>query len=424
LSTGPRALAYVTASGRARGGAAKPVLAFSHGEPAIWSVVESSSAAGTAGHVRARWHRLCFLWSWIGGQVDNSPHRRISDFVLRHRDAVIEGWLAEVRAQLPSEAELSRSQTLNDLQHYLDELVHALRCDRDDRKVDEVARRHGAQRHELRRPIGDVVREYGILHRVIVRTAATLGEAFTPECVETLTSALFAGAAESTAQYARQRDVERDHAEAKHFAFFAHELRNPLSSVLMAWKILNLNQPTGRAAATLERNLHRLVHLIDDNLVQARLRAASGPLELVRERIDCQQLLEEIEADARPHAEARELVIGVDCQAGDLHADRRLLFSALSNIVRNAVKFTRSPGHIAIRCFGEGGRTIFEIQDECGGLPEGAEERLFDAFRQESPERSGFGLGLAIARHAVEAQGGTVSVTNLPGSGCVFRVAV
>ncbi|HEX9102683.1 MAG TPA: HAMP domain-containing sensor histidine kinase, partial [Polyangia bacterium] len=65
---------------------------------------------------------------------------------------------------------------------------------------------------------------------------------------------------------------------------------------------------------------------------------------------------------------------------------------------------------------------VIEVQDQCGGLPPGKTEELFSPFVQKGADRSGFGLGLAIARQAAESHHGTVKVANLPGVGCVFTI--
>jgi len=65
---------------------------------------------------------------------------------------------------------------------------------------------------------------------------------------------------------------------------------------------------------------------------------------------------------------------------------------------------------------------MIEVEDECGGLPRGNAEDLFRPFEQRSQDRSGVGLGLAIARESVETNGGLIRARNLPGKGCVFTI--
>ena len=68
------------------------------------------------------------------------------------------------------------------------------------------------------------------------------------------------------------------------------------------------------------------------------------------------------------------------------------------------------------------GRVQIEVEDECGGLPPGEAEDLFRPFEQRDTNRSGLGLGLAIARESVETNGGLIHARNLPGKGCVFTI--
>src|SRR5882724_8960618 len=63
-----------------------------------------------------------------------------------------------------------------------------------------------------------------------------------------------------------------------------------------------------------------------------------------------------------------------------------------------------------------------EVEDECGGLPAGLTEQLFLPFERRSADRTGLGLGLAISRQGVQANGGTLDVRNMPGKGCVFSI--
>lgn len=103
-------------------------------------------------------------------------------------------------------------------------------------------------------------------------------------------------------------------------------------------------------------------------------------------------------------------------------ADERLLTSAVGNLVQNALKFTRAGGTVVVRARAEREYVVIEVEDECGGLPPGRQEQLFQPFVQESANRSGLGLGLTITRRAVAAHGGQVHVRDLPGKGCVFTI--
>ena len=81
-------------------------------------------------------------------------------------------------------------------------------------------------------------------------------------------------------------------------------------------------------------------------------------------------------------------------------------------------------GHVVLRTdtATTTGRVLIEVEDECGGLPPGRAEDLFRPFEQRSADRSGLGLGLAIARESVEVNGGEIRARNLPGRGCIFTI--
>ena len=67
-------------------------------------------------------------------------------------------------------------------------------------------------------------------------------------------------------------------------------------------------------------------------------------------------------------------------------------------------------------------RVLFEIEDECGGLPPGKVEALFQAFKHRSHDRSALGVGLSICLKAAQASGGEIYVLDLPGKGCIFTL--
>ncbi len=104
--------------------------------------------------------------------------------------------------------------------------------------------------------------------------------------------------------------------------------------------------------------------------------------------------------------------------------DRQMLSSAIANLLQNAFKFTPSGGHVLLSARAFEQHVVIEVADECGGLPPGKVDELFHPFEQRSTDRSGVGLGLSISRRAVEANGGTLSVRDIRGTGCVFTIAL
>lgn len=75
-------------------------------------------------------------------------------------------------------------------------------------------------------------------------------------------------------------------------------------------------------------------------------------------------------------------------------------------------------------CFRFGSHVLIDVSDHCGGLPPGSAERMFTPFMQRSDDKSGLGRGLSIARQSIEAGSGTLSVRDVPGTGCIFTICL
>ena len=347
----------------------------------------------------------------------------IAEFLETRRIALVARWEVKVRGRLASDDMLTSDQLRDSMHLFLDELIEALRHGGNQLAAalhSPIARDHGGQRQLLDRDIAELVREYSLLHQAIIEEAAERGEPLEPNGLCLLTTFLFAGAAEAVEVYAGQQERARRHSDFEYFAFVAHELRNPLSSARMGWELVKRRgDPRAPFGAVIDRSLARLSELIDHSIVHARMQ---GVVSLSRERLSVDGLIEEAQADALIEAEAKQVTIVTTPVGLTVAGDHRLVRSALTNLVRNAVKFTAPGGTVAVRGRSDEDQAIIEIEDECGGLsPQGA-ERLFRAFQQERADRSGFGLGLAISKQAIEAHGGTLSVKNIPGKGCIFTM--
>jgi len=240
----------------------------------------------------------------------------------------------------------------------------------------------------------------------------------------TLNRCLDEAIAQAVTEYARQRELSLSDRGTERLGFFAHELRNLLNNAMLAFEVLKSGTVGvgGSTGMVLGRNLIALRDLIDRSLAAVRLEAGLQR----RESVPLAQFMEEIEVAAAIEAKARGrqlTVTPVDAESA-IDVDRQLIAAALANLLQNAFKFSRPNGHVVLRTdiTTAPGRVMIEVEDECGGLPQGNAEDLFRPFEQRSQDRSGVGLGLAIARESVETNGGLIRARNLPGKGCVFTI--
>jgi signal transduction histidine kinase len=342
----------------------------------------------------------------------------LSELLSARRDHILRRWMEKVKGTLHPSS-MPRLELVDHLPPFLDEVAENLRlCESPDKSP--TAAEHGVQRLGLGFNLDSVVREYGALRDCIVEEAAAEGVVIRPAERETLFDCVITGIAEAVSEYQRQRDAELQRQMSEHFAFVAHELRNPLGTALTALGLLREGGKIAedRLVPVLERALTRTHDLVERSL---RLAQIGSGITLRREKAMLRALLQDAEAAAVAEAEAKgvELAVHVETDV-EIAVDVRLVHSALTNLVRNAVKFTDRTSRVELRAQIDNGRVIIEVEDRCGGLPPGELEQAFAPFVQLGTDRSGFGLGLAIAKQAADAHGGTIRVQNLPGKGCIF----
>ena len=341
------------------------------------------------------------------------------------RDEVIRRWEQCIRGTL-APAAMPPLELVDHIPSFIDEIVVALQVDAGLPPSGPLpwqsrnAAGHGAQRLRLGFNLDSVVREYGALHDVIVAIARESELKVTWRELEVLGSAIVTGIAHAVSEYTQQRDAELVRQANEHFAFIAHELRNPLSTATLAFEVLKTKQqlPESRAVGVLQRGLLRASELVDQTLQTARI--VSG-IELRRQATTLRALFEDAQLSAESEAESKGVELRLHFEAETpLELDARLVGSALGNLVRNGVKYTRPGGSVELRGRVANRRVVMEVEDSCGGLEPGKVERAFAPFVRLDHREGGFGLGLAIAKQAVEAHGGSIRVQNLPGKGCIF----
>lgn len=353
----------------------------------------------------------------------------LHELLTTQRAEVIRRWTESIGRSL-APAAITRLELVDHLPGFLDEVTASLRRKIDGRSPTEpspAAREHGVQRLRLgfdleALVLEALVREYGMLRTCIVEMAKEAGLSVRQEELDTLFDSLITGIADAVTQYAAERQAEQRRQANEHFAFVAHELRNPLSAAQLALSSLQTKGllPSTRQIEIVHRGLNRMRDLIEQSLGLAFLGAG---IELHRKRLGMRNLVAEAALDATAEAEDGGVNLRFQSDADEeVNVDHRLALSALTNLISNAVKFTHAGGTVQVRWHRTAEHVNVEVQDECGGLPPGKTEKLFAPFIQAGTDRSGFGLGLAIARQAAEPHGGSIKVRDLPGKGCVFTL--
>jgi len=353
----------------------------------------------------------------------------LADAIARDKEAVIACWHRRVLQGIDAAA-TPVSEIIDTLPLFLDELIQALRDIGSGARTAaergrDIALTHGTERFHAGFSLGAVIREYGVLRECLLDFTQDRG--LTPSMAElrTIVNLLNLAIANAAEQFTRERDQVIEKESEQHFGFIAHELRNPLASALLSAQMLQ-RRPGGERDVTVQRlirNLSTLRHRIDNSLISVRIRALGRGPAVQAEEVMLRHIVEAVREELAGDAQEHQVAINVDGNAR-MRADPRLIHSAIANLIGNAVKYTRAGTIVRVRLRETPDAVTIEVDDECGGLPEGKAEELFVPFVQRGGNRTGFGLGLAITKEAIEAHQGTVQVVNRPGDGCTFMVTL
>jgi two-component system OmpR family sensor kinase len=212
----------------------------------------------------------------------------------------------------------------------------------------------------------------------------------------------------------------------------SHEFRSPLTRIRLAAELAR--QYPERCASSLDRitnDAERLGQMVNELLTLSRAQFAESKTESY---FDVADLLAEVVSDVRFEAEAANITLNVivpeqlrDRTELILNGNPDLLRKAIENVLRNAVQFSGSGQSVALSlsCPQDAPNSLqIEIADHGPGVAPDALERIFEPFErlEQSSNRSGFGLGLAIARSAVQAHRGSIWATNRPGGGLIVTL--
>lgn len=290
-----------------------------------------------------------------------------------------------------------------------------------------TATRHGRELLRQGLTVDQVVHDYGDLCQSITDLAFETDAQIAVDEFRTLNRCLDNAIAGAVAEYGFQHDLLMADRSAlawsERLGFFAHELRNQLQTATLAVRAIKVGNTglSGATGAVLDRSLIGLRTLIDRSLADVR---ASAGMPVQRQLISVADLITDVRISAAFEAQSRQCgfsVAAVD-PALAVDVDRDMICAVVGNLLQNAFKFTKVDTGVSLNARAADDRVLIEVADRCGGLPTGVAETMFLPFTQAGENKSGLGLGLSICRRSTEANGGVLSVRDVPGSGCIFTI--
>lgn len=364
-------------------------------------------------------------------------------FLENNREELIERCRAKVA--LREKRGASSAQLQNGVPLFLEQLTRTLQAEEDGQasvslrisgpsggdalalsEMGVSAAAHGRALLGLGFTVDQVVHDYGDLCQAITDLAVERDAPFSVDEFRTLNRCLDNAIADAVREFARQRDIdiasEHTEAETQRLGFLVHELRNHLSAATLAFRALETGTLTvgGSTGGVVKRSLASMKALVDQSI--AAVRTAGG--EPIVDTFSVATFIADAKISALLYAASSQctLHVGEVDPLLSISGNRMLLLAALTNLLQNAFKYTHPHTLVTLSAKEQGDRILIAVQDHCGGLPPGAAAAMFKPFTQVSSDRSGLGLGLSIALRSVEADGGTLSVQDLPGTGCIFSI--
>lgn len=194
----------------------------------------------------------------------------------------------------------------------------------------------------------------------------------------------------------------------------SHELRSPLARLGVAVELARGGGDPDTAFNRIEREADRLNVLVGE-LIQVT-RAEGDPDGLATEPVRLDELIRVIVDDVHIEAERRQVELGVDIVEAELQGNPELLRRAIENIVRNAIRYSPEGSRVQISLKRSPGTYKIAVRDFGSGVPDEALAHIFDPFYRVEKDRGrtsgGVGLGLAIAKRAVELHHGLMRAFN------------
>lgn len=349
----------------------------------------------------------------------------LHEFITANRQTIIDRARARVRERISPKA--SESNVEHGVPLFLTQLVEALipRSSPDANSASSIldsAGLHGADLLTLGFTVSQVVHGYGDVCQVVTELAGEVSAEIQAEEFQVFNRCLDDAIAGAVTSFERHRDIALARDASERLGALAHETRDLLNTAILSFEVIKRGTVGlgGSTGAVHSRSLSRLHALVERSLAEVRLEAHNPTFE----RITLSDFVEETEVGASLQAKNLGHTFVADPAPANvlLRVDRHLLSSAVFNLLNNAFKFSHRGGTVRLSTVATESRVLIEVLDECGGMPPEKLDELFRPFAQANSDRSGLGLGLAIAQRAVQANAGELRARSIPGHGCAFSI--
>lgn len=380
-------------------------------------------------------------------EVRAEPHTEIGHVLKQDVNLVLERWSRRAVEEQPHAKRVHHGVLLDHLREFLVKLGGALAESEApfcfEHQMTAVV--HGEQRWDEGWSLTEVVRDYQILRLVVLDyLEEALDRPLGSREVQAIGLALDEAITASVVSFVHERDEhlrqlhderaetekrsqrqleeqtlalqDADRRKNEFLAILGHELRNPLASIYTALEIQRLkatdDPEVACAREVIERQVRQLTRLVDDLLDVSRI--TQGKVQLQLEPVDIATIVQRAVEMAQPlfDAQKHRLSVSLSREPMWVEADAARLTQVLTNLLRNAAKYTSPGGQIKISAECHDNDVIVRVRDNGIGIAPELLPRVFEPFIQvaRSLDRSdgGLGLGLTLVRSLLELHQGTI----------------
>lgn len=358
----------------------------------------------------------------------------LAEFIDTNRLVIVAEWETFARSLVPE----ASSMTTIDLRDHADEILTAIIDDMRSRQTEaeqaekskgrgeaqnlgETGKIHAALRIEFGFKLGQMVAEYRALRASVLRLWGKHGG--DPAGVTRFNEAIDEALTEAVDRFS----VTTEHFRDQTLGILGHDLRNPLSGIVMGATLLmnaeELSDKRVRTAARILNSAQRMNRMIGDLLDLTRTRFGDL-IPVVPAPMDLDPLCRQVATELEGLRSAGSLTFsGEGDLRGEWDSDR--IAQALSNLVRNALIYGAKDEPVSVVARDEGSEVLVQIHNRGPAIPASAQELIFEPMVRHAGvehKTGGLGLGLYIASQIVLAHSGTLDVVSTDEAGTTFRV--